>query len=116
MVATNMDVFSNETLAANTPCKPGPLVDVAQRIAVVHAEFLLIHPFRDGNGRMARWIADLMAAQAGLPNPDFRFQGRGGPERRASYLMAVKRGYALDHDALRDVFVEAIRRAERSRD
>ena len=34
-------------------------------IAMVHTELLLIHPFRDGNGRLARWLADIMAAQAG---------------------------------------------------
>jgi hypothetical protein len=33
---------------------------------VVHAELLLIHPFREGNGRLARWLADLMALQPEL--------------------------------------------------
>jgi hypothetical protein len=26
---------------------------------------LLVHPFRDGNGRLARWLAELMFFQAG---------------------------------------------------
>lgn len=34
-------------------------------IAVVHAELLFIHPFREGNGRTARLLANLMAEKAG---------------------------------------------------
>ena len=34
-------------------------------IALVHAELLFIHPFREGNGRAARLLADLMAGKAG---------------------------------------------------
>jgi fido (protein-threonine AMPylation protein) len=29
-------------------------------LAVVHAEFILIHPFREGNGRCGRLLAILM--------------------------------------------------------
>lgn len=42
-------------------------------LAIIHAEFLLIHPFREGNGRLARWLAELMCLQSGLPLPDFGF-------------------------------------------
>ena len=35
----------------------------ALAVAIEHAELLLIHPFRDGNGRVARWLADVMAVQ-----------------------------------------------------
>ena len=34
-------------------------------IAIVHAELLFIHPFREGNGRASRLLATLMAAKAG---------------------------------------------------
>ena len=36
-------------------------------IAKVHAELLFIHPFREGNGRIARLLANLMAAKQGHP-------------------------------------------------
>ncbi|GAA4411861.1 Fic family protein [Nibrella viscosa] len=35
-------------------------------IAVVHAELLFIHPFREGNGRTARMLANLMGRKQGL--------------------------------------------------
>jgi cell filamentation protein len=39
--------------------------DLIKDIAIVHAELLFIHPFREGNGRTARLLAVLMAAKAG---------------------------------------------------
>lgn len=34
-------------------------------IAIVHGELLFIHPFREGNGRTARLLANLMCRKAG---------------------------------------------------
>ena len=39
--------------------------DLIKDIAIVHAELLFIHPFREGNGRTARLLSSLMAAKAG---------------------------------------------------
>jgi cell filamentation protein len=50
-------------LAQFTPCLAQPDAQVAHALAVVHAELVLIHPFREGNGRLARLLAMLMALQ-----------------------------------------------------
>src|SRR5688500_10914176 len=39
--------------------------ELIEAIAVVHGELLLIHPFREGNGRTARILANSMARQKG---------------------------------------------------
>lgn len=109
-VPDNMAAFESGLLRENTPCPPGPLEDVARRIAVVHAELLLIHPFRDGNGRISRWLADLMAAQAGHAVPHYKFTGRGSGALRARYLVAVQGGYLQDYAALTGFFLRALRR------
>jgi cell filamentation protein len=93
-----------------TPCWPGTATDISHALAVVHAELLLIHPFREGNGRLARWLADLMAAQAGLYLPKYQFTGRGAQASRAEYLEAVQRGYAGDYRALETFFARALER------
>jgi len=62
-----MAAFEQGVLSAHTPCQSASLDEVARSVAELHAEFLLIHPFRDGNGRAARWLADLMIMQAGYP-------------------------------------------------
>ncbi len=109
-VGKNMDAFEKGILTRCTPCRPGSLTEVAHRIAEVHAELLLIHPFRDGNGRLARWVSDLMAYQAGLSGPDYGFVGRGARQRRAAYLDAVRKGYLGDYGLLTVFFLEALER------
>lgn len=109
-VADNMAAFEAGLLARHTPCRPDELSTVARAIAEVHADLLLIHPFREGNGRLARWLADLMAAQAGLPPPDYRFRGRGSRRERARYLAAVKDGYKMRYEALAGFFADALLR------
>jgi len=109
-VADNVVAFGRGLLASQTPCRPGPLDRVASRIAKVHAELLLIHPFRDGNGRLARWLADLMALQAGVPAPAYGFTGRGAKARRTFYLDAVGSGYVEDYEPLERFFADAIER------
>jgi cell filamentation protein len=110
LVEQNMKVFERETLIRFTPCWPDAATDISHALAVVHAELLLIHPFREGNGRLARWLADLMAAQAGLYLPKYQFTGRGAQASRAEYLEAVQRGYAGDYRALETFFARALER------
>jgi cell filamentation protein len=114
LVADNMARFEAGLLREHTPCRPAPLPEVARRIAEVHAELLLIHPFREGNGRLARWLVDLMALQASFSVPDYGFAGRGSKGQQRRYLEAVKRGYLQDYDDLVDFFREAIERRLRA--
>jgi cell filamentation protein len=91
---------------------------VAASIARVHGDLLLIHPFREGNGRVAHWLADLMAQQAGLPAPEWRLSGRrGGRNAGERYLECVRSAYVEDYRPLADFVAEAIETAlaERSR-
>jgi Fic family protein len=41
------------------------------RAAMAHLNFVMIHPFRDGNGRMARCIQTLVLAREGIVAPPF---------------------------------------------
>jgi cell filamentation protein len=110
LVAKNMADFEAAVLSRHTPCRPRELSAVCVALAEVHAELLLIHPFRDGNGRLARWLAEAMTLQAGLPLPHYGFTGRGSEERRRRYLAAVQFGYGRDYRPLADFFAAAIER------
>jgi cell filamentation protein len=110
LVAANMANLEAGLLREHTPCRPAPLLAIAHRLAEVHAELLLIHPFREGNGRLARWLADLMVLQAGFSVPDYGFEGRGSRSIQADYLEAVRRGYLEDHSALSGFVRQAIER------
>jgi len=94
-----------------TPCRFTEMSAIARGIAVVHTELLLIHPFREGNGRVARLLAILMALQAGLPPLDFgNIKGR----RRQEYFRAVQAGLNRDYKLMEKVFSAVIRRTRRA--
>ncbi len=116
LVESNMDAFEKGLLACHTPCRPAPIAEVAQRLAQVHADLLLIHPFREGNGRLARWVADLMAQQAEFPSLDYRLSGKGARKRREAYISAVLAGYSQHYEPLASLFREALERSLRAED
>lgn len=94
-----------------TPCRMSSAEEQARALAIVHAEFILIHPFREGNGRCGRLLAMLMGLQAGLPALDFG--GIRGAKRR-SYIAAVHSAMDRNYAPMTEVFLEVIQRTLRS--
>jgi cell filamentation protein len=94
-------------LARYTSCRPAPDAQLATALAEVHAELILIHPFREGNGRIARLLAVLMGLQAGLPPLDFSpLEGRG----KARYIGAIHAAVGRDYTPLAELFLRVIDR------
>ena len=110
-VAANMAAFERHSLKRLTPCIANDVETAAPAMAEIQAELLLIHPFREGNGRLARWLTDLMAWQAGFPAPEYGFSGPGSKIRREHYLRAVIAGYGRNYDPLARLLAEGLRRA-----
>ncbi len=105
-----MREFEREPLHEHTPCRPAPGPTVAWALGVVHAELMLVHPFREGNGRLGRLLATLMALQAGLPPLDFR--GVHGPSKRL-YFSAIQAAMGRDYSEMGRVFERVIARTLR---
>ena len=83
---------------------------MAEALAAVHAELILIHPFRDGNGRLARLLALLMGLQAGLPPLDFSpLDGRG----KKRYIAAIHAAMGRDYRPLATLFEQIIERTRK---
>jgi len=102
-----MRKFERSVLARFTPCRMESRAETAQSLAVVHGELILIHPFREGNGRLARLVAMLMGLQAGMPPLDFSpLQGRG----RRRYIAGIQAAIGEDCDLLKEVFGKVIDR------
>ena len=94
-----------------TPCRADTAEVQARALGIVHAELVLIHPFRDGNGRCARVLSTLMGLQAGLPPLDFSaMDGRG--KRR--YIEAIHAALARDYAPIAKVFSAVIARTLRA--
>jgi cell filamentation protein len=94
-------------LTRHTPCRPVPNESLAAALAEVHVELVLIHPFREGNGRVARILAVLMGLQAGLPALFFdKLSGR----KRQQYFAAVQAGLDRNYEPMTKLFTEVIER------
>lgn len=64
----------------------GPVVDPVLKAGIAHLWFVTIHPFEDGNGRIARAIADLALARADDCRERFySMSGQIEAERNAYY-------------------------------
>lgn len=107
-----MHDFEENILAKYTPCTSGPLEEVASAIATVHVELLLIHPFREGNGRTARLLATLMAYQAGFSDIDFSFIKEKG-KAYYTYIGAVHDGMDRNYSRMTKVVLKALSGASR---
>ena len=83
-----MSVFDEQILSRYTPCNTMNDEQLAEAIAVVHIELILIHPFREGNGRLSRLVANIMAMQAGKAELDFSVWDGA----REKYFAAIQAG------------------------
>lgn len=102
-----MKNFENDLLKRYTPCIFTSDDEIVTALAVVHAEMMLIHPFREGNGRAGRLLSVLMALQAGLKGLDFSgIRGR----KRHEYFSAVQAGIGQDYEPMKKVFRSVLSR------
>lgn len=83
-----LDELDRHVLGQLTPCEGMGEEELAQAIATVHVELILVHPFREGNGRIARFVADVMAYQAGFESLDYT----AWDENKEEYIKAIHAG------------------------
>jgi len=73
------DLMTELVAELNAPSELPPMV----RAAMTHLNLTMIHPFRDGNGRMARALQTLVLAREGILVPEFasieEYLGRNTP-------------------------------------
>lgn len=104
-VSALMEQFERDVLRLHTPCKFTERSAVIHALAETHVELVLIHPFRDGNGRLARMLSSLMALQAGLPLLDFSLIA---VNKKKDYFAAVQAGLDKNYAPMGRLFAEII--------
>ena len=78
--------------------------ELIESLATIHTEFILVHPFREGNGRLSRLLAVIMALQAGRSVLDFSWLD----QHKEEYFLAIQAG--LDDVApMKSVFRQVLR-------
>lgn len=78
--------------------------ELIRDVATVHGELLFIHPFREGNGRTARMLANLMLRKAGYEPLKFE---RVGKKEFEHYVVAVQNCARKDYSKMVE-FIESI--------
>lgn len=96
-----MKKFEENILQKYTPCNFKDMNKVIEAIAIVHAEFILIHPFREGNGRLGRLLASLMAMQANLPMLNFDYIAG---KHKSDYIAAVQAALNENYEPMKEIF------------
>lgn len=105
-ISNCMTKFEKEYLAQYTPCHYAALDELTLALGIVHVEFILIHPFREGNGRIGRILATLMALQARKPPLDFSLIDQTiNPQGFEKYIAAIHEGHAGNYKPMQDIFL-----------
>lgn len=100
-----MREFEKNVLARYTPCAFDDPDKVLEALAITHCELVLIHPFREGNGRVSRLLSTLMALQAGLPLLNF---GVIKGKQREAYFAAIQAGMGRNIEPMREIFKRVV--------
>lgn len=80
--------------------------EIIRRIALIHGELVVIHPFRDGNGRVSRLFANLMFSHCDLPLLQLEHQME---EDRQEYFAAIRQVcLEKDYTKLRAFFARRV--------
>jgi cell filamentation protein len=79
--------------------------ELVEALAIIHIETILIHPFRDGNGRLSRLVSNIMALQADYPMLDFSYMDN----KREAYFSAIHIQAGLDDsEPLQKIFRQVL--------
>ncbi len=99
-----MEKFDQQYLKKYTPCNEIKRDDLVEAMAICHVEFIIIHPFRDGNGRLGRLLTTVMALQAGKPVLDFEPIEKD----KVRYIKAIHAGFDCNYEPMKLIFSEIL--------
>jgi len=98
-----MEEFEFKFLKQYTPCAGYSLNELVEALARVHVEFILIHPFREGNGRLSRVLSNIMVFQAGYPSLDYSLL-----TDKNKYITAIQAGVSQNYSLMENLFREML--------
>lgn len=73
------------------------IYEITNDLAKCTCDFLFIHPFREGNGRISRLICDIILAKNNLPMIGLKLKKGDG------YLQRVHAGYECDYEPMKEL-------------
>jgi len=103
-VSRLLQEFEQQYLNKFTPCTEFSESQLIEAIAVTHIEFILVHPFREGNGRLSRLLADVMAVQAGFQPLDYS----SWDQDKSAYISAIQAGLSMNYQPMKVLVSRAV--------
>lgn len=91
-----IDGFEKQFLAHSGELKSLARPEQVRYLAECHVEFILIHPFREGNGRLSRLLCDVLAVLAGKGLLDYSLWD----EHKAFYFKAIQAGVSGNYNPM----------------
>jgi len=79
---------------------------ISQNLAIIHNEFNVIHPFREGNGRTIRLFLDLIAGSLGYDPIDW------SKKPNSKYIKACILGTAGKHKAMVKIIKKGLKKSK----
>lgn len=104
-----MSDFEKKELRLYTPCHRMSFEELSLAMSIIHTEFIIIHPFREGNGRLSRLIVSIMGLQAGYPPLNFSCIDDKNTLTHAEYIKAIHHGLDKNYDPMKNLFTRIIR-------
>jgi cell filamentation protein len=104
-IESSMQEFEKKHLAKYTPCHYSDTDTLANALGIIHVELIVIHPFREGNGRTARLLANLMAMQANTPPLNFlSIDQTEYATGFKEYILGIHAGVKGDYKPIQKIF------------
>ena len=94
----------NRIIQNNLPTSTDNNTKLAQKLAIVHNEFNVVHPFRDGNGRTIRLFLDVLVHTLGFQPINYN--------DREKYLAACIAGASQNNEPLQKIIEAGLIRRE----
>ncbi len=93
-------------LKNHLPSKSDSKSETATKLAFIHNELNVLHPFREGNGRTIRLFLDLIAHSIGYEFINW------DKTKRKEYIEACAEGVACRHDSMKKIIYRGLKRSE----
>lgn len=91
-----LDGFEKKFLSRSGELKFLARPELIRYLAECHVEFILIHPFREGNGRLSRLLCDVLSVLAGKGLLDYSLWDK----HKAFYFKAIQAGVSGNYSPM----------------
>jgi len=108
-IPQNMDAFERDVVKQFPASTLSDDDEFCRAVAMIQAEFLVVHPFREGNARTIKLMTDLLAAQTRRPLLKYD-ESEGG---RSRYVHAASTAFKRDYTPMTEVIRAALARSKK---